>query len=49
MAAGGPTPFAAPAADPIATIARLGELLAKGMLTQAEFDMKKADLLQQIR
>ncbi len=45
MAAGSP----APSADPIATIGRLGELLAKGVLTQAEFDAKKAELLQQIR
>ena len=44
------TPKAAePAADPIATIGRLGELLAKGVLTQAEFDAKKAELLQKIR
>ena len=40
---------AAPSADPIATIARLGELLTRGVLTQAEFDAKKAELLQQIR
>ncbi len=39
----------AAAADPIATIARLGELFSKGVLTQAEFDAKKAELLSQIR
>ena len=42
---------AAPAADsdPVAMIERLGGLLQKGILTQAEFDAKKAELLQQIR
>ncbi len=38
-----------PAADPIAAIDRLGELFKRGILTQAEFDAKKAELLQQIR
>ncbi len=52
---GAMAPAAAPpgsaqaAADPIATIARLGELFTKGVLTQAEFDAKKAELLAQIR
>ena len=45
--AAAPAPTAA--ADPIATIARLGELFSKGVLTQAEFDAKKAELLAQIR
>jgi membrane protease subunit (stomatin/prohibitin family) len=36
-------------ADPVAMIERLGELLQKGVLTQAEFDAKKTELLQQIR
>ena len=40
---------AAPAADPIAAIERLGELFKRGVLTEAEFTAKKADLLQQIR
>ena len=40
---------AAPAGDPVAMIERLGELFKKGILTQAEFDAKKAELLQQIR
>ena len=40
---------AAPAADPLATIERLSQLLAKGVLTQAEFDAKKTELLSQIR
>jgi membrane protease subunit (stomatin/prohibitin family) len=35
--------------DPVAMIERLGGLLQKGILTQAEFDAKKAELLQQIR
>jgi hypothetical protein len=30
-------------------IERLGGLLQKGILTQAEFDAKKAELLRQIR
>ena len=40
---------AEPAADPIATIARLGDLFSKGILTEAEFAAKKAELLAQIR
>jgi membrane protease subunit (stomatin/prohibitin family) len=49
-AAAGATP-APPAAesDPVAMIERLGGLLQKGILTQAEFDAKKAELLRQIR
>lgn len=39
----------ATATDPFAALERLGELLQKGILTQAEFDAKKAELLQQIR
>ncbi len=38
-----------PAADPIAAIERLGELSKRGVLTEAEFTAKKAELLQQIR
>jgi membrane protease subunit (stomatin/prohibitin family) len=40
---------AAPTADPLAMIERLSELLKKGVLTQAEFDAKKGELLAQIR
>ena len=39
----------AAAADPMATLEKLGDLLKKGILTQAEFDAKKAEILQQIR
>jgi membrane protease subunit (stomatin/prohibitin family) len=42
-------PAAAPAVDPVQMIERLGELFQKGILTQAEFDAKKAELLRQIR
>jgi membrane protease subunit (stomatin/prohibitin family) len=42
-------PTAAAASDPVAMIERLGGLLQKGILTQAEFDAKKAELLAQIR
>ena len=38
-----------PNSDPVAMIERLGGLLQKGILTQAEFDAKKAELLRQIR
>jgi len=37
-----------PAPDPLATIERLGELFKKGILTEAEFTAKKAELLKQI-
>ena len=43
------TSSAAPASDPIAAIERLGELFKRGVLTEAEFTAKKAELLQQIR
>lgn len=39
----------APVSDPVAMIEKLADLMKKGMLTQAEFDAKKAELLQQIR
>lgn len=42
-------PAAAPAEDPLALIEKLGGLLEKGLLTQAEFDAKKAELLARIR
>ncbi len=38
-----------PVSDPVTMIERLGGLLQKGILTQAEFDAKKTELLQQIR
>ena len=34
--------------DPIVAIEKLGELLKKGLLTQDEFDKKKAELLGKI-
>lgn len=37
------------AADPYAALEKLSDLLKKGVLTQAEFDTKKAELLQQIK
>lgn len=40
---------AAPAEDPVAALERLHGLIAKGILTQAEFDAKKAELLSKIR
>ena len=49
-----PAPAASPAAAPmgadevIATLEKLGELKAKGILTQAEFDAKKAELLKKL-
>jgi len=40
---------AAPAADPMEMLEKLGELFKKGVLTQAEFDAKKAELLKKIQ
>lgn len=37
------------AVDPLATLERLSELVKKGVLTQAEFDAKKAELLALIK
>lgn len=37
------------AADPLITLEKLGELLKKGILTQEEFNAKKAELLRQIK
>lgn len=37
------------AADPVAMLEKLNNLLKKGVLTQAEFDAKKTELLQQIK
>ena len=38
-----------PAEDPIQLLEKLGGLLAKGILTQQEFDAKKAELLSRIK
>jgi hypothetical protein len=38
-----------PAEDPIQLLEKLGGLLAKGILTQQEFDAKKTDLLSRIK
>ena len=52
--AGAPTPAAAPAtavvspADVMATLEKLAELKTKGILTQEEFDAKKAELLKKL-
>ena len=45
---GGNSGAADPAADPVAMLAKLHELLTKGILTQAEFDTKKAEILKKI-
>ena len=37
-----------PSDDPLATLNRLHELLGKGVISQAEFDAKKAELLKRI-
>lgn len=42
-------PQGAPVEDPILMIEKLGELFKKGMLTQAEFDQKKTELLGRIK
>lgn len=47
--AGSAPAAAAPAVDPVAMLEKLGDLLKKGILTQAEFDAKKAEILQQIK
>jgi membrane protease subunit (stomatin/prohibitin family) len=43
------TPAADAAEDPLALIEKLGQLHAKGLLTQAEFDAKKTELLARIK
>ena len=48
-AAAGGAAAAAAAADPLALLDRLHELVGKGVITQAEYDAKKAQLLDQIR
>ena len=41
-----PAPAAAPAADPLDQLKQLGELKAAGVLTEAEFEAKKAQIPQ---
>jgi membrane protease subunit (stomatin/prohibitin family) len=48
MSAGAGTGGNTPAEDPVAMISKLHELLTKGVLSQAEFDAKKAELLKKI-
>jgi hypothetical protein len=43
-----PPPASAPASDPIEQIKKLGELRSAGILTDAEFEEKKAQLLAQL-
>jgi Short C-terminal domain len=43
-----PASAAAPARDPMEALRQLGELKAAGVVTDAEFETKKAQLLQQI-
>ena len=43
----GPT-GAAGGEDPVAMLGKLHELVTKGVITQAEFDSKKAELLKKI-
>jgi membrane protease subunit (stomatin/prohibitin family) len=38
-----------PEQDPMVVLERLGELFQKGILTEAEFTAKKAELLSKIR
>ena len=47
-AAATPAAAPAPAADPLERLNKLGELRAAGVLTDAEFEAKKAELLAQI-
>jgi membrane protease subunit (stomatin/prohibitin family) len=43
------SPATGAVSDPYAALEKLSDLLKKGILTQAEFDSKKAELLQQIK
>lgn len=45
---GGGAPTATSVEDPINLLEKLGDLLQKGILTQAEFDTKKAEILAKI-
>ena len=47
-AAAAPAPAAPPAQDPVERLNKLGELRAAGVLTDAEFEAKKAEILAQI-
>jgi membrane protease subunit (stomatin/prohibitin family) len=46
--AGAAAPQGVKAEDVMATLERLGELKAKGIVTQEEFDAKKAELLKKL-
>ncbi|HEX8086457.1 MAG TPA: SHOCT domain-containing protein [Solirubrobacteraceae bacterium] len=48
LAAAAPAPHSSRAEDPIDRLRRLKELVDAGVLTQAEFEQKKADLLSQV-
>jgi hypothetical protein len=39
---------ATPGEDPMVQLGKLHDLFTKGVITQAEFDMKKAELLKKI-
>jgi membrane protease subunit (stomatin/prohibitin family) len=43
-----PAPAGVKPEDVMATLEKLGELKAKGILTQEEFDAKKAELLKKL-
>ncbi|HOE41646.1 MAG TPA: SHOCT domain-containing protein, partial [Rhodoferax sp.] len=47
-AAAGAAPVGMKAEDVMATLEKLGELKSKGILTQDEFDAKKAELLKKL-
>lgn len=47
-AAAAPEPVGVRAEDVMATLEKLGELKSKGILTQEEFDAKKAELLKKL-
>lgn len=47
--AAAPAASASAAADPMEMLEKLGDLFKKGVLTQAEFDAKKAELLKKIQ
>ena len=47
-AAPAPAPAAAPAADPVERLRKLDELRSSGILSDAEFEQKKAEILAQI-
>ena len=47
-AAAGAAPAGVKAEDVMSTLERLGEMKTKGILTQEEFDAKKAELLKKL-